>query len=290
MSIAIELLPLPPGSVPVEPVRSAIRGYRAGIGSSERLIAAVDRHGDALEREIARRTVENMADFQRTINRLELLAGYISMRLAQLEWLASFPAGADVDTVPLSCPIGDGREIEVAHVLAALRAVELPARAVQVDARPRRDGRRGAAPSMAALADARVSITDVALELGIDRRKAWAVLNGHQRSPPELQQALTRLLGADQAAIVVAGIPQHPRARAPASAALEALHAAGATAEDLAPLIPAQPGTVRRWLRGTLRPSAKHATALAGALEQLLGARRARSVLGLVPERSHVGG
>jgi hypothetical protein len=57
---------------------------------------------------------------------------------------------------------------------------------------------------------------------------------------------------------------------------------------DLAALIPAQPGTVRRWLRGTVRPSPKNAAALAGALEQLLGPRPAGRVLALIPERSQM--
>ncbi len=284
---------LPPGSLPVDRARSAIRRYKAGIISAERLITIVDRHGDALEREIARKAAQHHREFHRMIARAEVLAGYVSMRLAQLEWLlASFPTGPDVEAVPLTCPVGGGRHVEVSAMLAVLRSIELPPRVARLAAgeRGRLDGRRGAAPSMAALADAGASVTDVALELGIDRRKAWSVLNGQTRAPPELRPALERLVGVDQAAVVIDGIPQHPRARTPASPAVEALHAAGATAEDLAPLIPAQPGTVRRWLRGTLRPSPKHAAALADALEQLLGAGPAGQVLALIPVRARVGG
>lgn len=283
-------LALPPGSMPVDPVRGAIGRYRAGIGTAEQLIATVDRHGDALEREIARKAVQHMADFRRTVARAKLLAGYVEQRLAQLEWLKSFPAGSAPERVPLTCQLGGGRHVDVADVLALLGRVELDSRAVQLDRHMgRRDGRRGAAPSMAAIADAGVSITDVALELGVGRRKAWSVLNGHLRAPPELRPALERLLGVDQAAAVIAGIPQHPRARAPASAAVEALHAAGATAGDVAALVPAQPGTVRRWLRGKLRPSPKHAAALAGALEQLLGPGTAEEILGAIPDTAGSG-
>lgn len=278
---------LPPGSLPVEPVRGAVRRYRAGIGTADQLIATVDMHGDALEREIARKAVDNMADFQRTINRLSLLAGYISTRLAQLDWLESFPTGPTRDAVPLRCRVGRKREVDVADMLGALRSVELDARAVQLAPHARRlDGRRGAAPSMAALADAGVSITDLALELGVGRRKAWSVLNGHVRAPPELRHALRRLVGADHAAVVLEAIPQHPRARAPASPAVEALHAAGATAADVAALVPAAPSTVSKWLRGKLRPSPKHAAALAGALEQLLDAETATRIASLMPDRS----
>jgi hypothetical protein len=85
-------LGLPPGSVP-EPVRAAIRGYRAGVSSAERLIAVVDQHGDALEREIARKAVQNMADLQRAANRAEVLAGYVAMRLAQPNGWRRFPGG-----------------------------------------------------------------------------------------------------------------------------------------------------------------------------------------------------
>jgi DNA-binding transcriptional regulator YdaS (Cro superfamily) len=135
------------------------------------------------------------------------------------------------------------------------------------------------------LPDARPS---VALELGCDRREAWGVLNGYRRAPLELRPALERLLGVDQAAIVIDAIPQHPRARAPASAAVEALHSVGATAVDVAPLIPVAPATVRKWLRGKLRPSPEHAAALAGALEQLVGAGTAAEIISLIPTRNGI--
>lgn len=278
--LGIEPVGLPPGSVPVDAVRAALTRYRGGAITADHLIATVDRHGDTLEREIARKAIKDFADFRRTVNRAEVLAGYVSSRLAQLEWLRSFPTGPDREAVPLTCPIGHGRHADVPDMLAALHAAQLPLRAVQLDPHLERlDRRRGAAPSMAALADAGVSIGDVALELGCGRRKVWSVLNGHERAPAELQRVLERLVGVDHAAVVLDGIPQHPRARQPASPAVEALHAAGATAADLAALVPAQPGTVRRWLRGTSRPSPK----LAPALEQLLGRADAARVLKLVP-------
>lgn len=110
------------------------------------------------------------------------------------------------------------------------------------------------------------------------------MLNGHQRAPLELAPALERLLGVDQAAVVIDAIPQHPRARAPASLAVDALHSVGATALDVAPLIPVAPSTVRKWLRGKLRPSPKHAAALAAALEQLVGVDTASEIISLIPE------
>ena len=282
---APRLLPLPPGSVPVDPVRSTISAYRAGVASDDRLIAAIDRHSDALQREIARKAVENLADFQRTVNRLEVLAGYISTRIAQLDWLERFPYGPASEAVPLTCPVGRGHAA-VPRLLDALRGVELDARvlAVGATARSRRDGRRGAAASMAALADCGVSATDVALELGIAPSRAWAVLNGKQLAPPELRRALVRLVGIDQMVVVIDGIPVHPRARAPASAALRALHDAGATADDVAPLIPATPSTVCMWLRGAGRAPAK----LIDALEQLLGADPAATVIAAIPKRARI--
>jgi hypothetical protein len=230
-----------------------------------------------------------MRDFQRSVNRLERLAGQVATRVAQLEWLKTFPAalGPTPPPHPLTCAIGNGRQVDVADMAAALRTVKLDTRAAQLDPHARRlDRRRGSAPSMAAIADAGLSVTDVALELGCDRRKAWAVLNGHVRAPVELAPALERLLGADQAAIVIDAIPQHPRARAPASAAVDALHSVGATALDVAPLIPVAPATVRKWLRGKLRPSPTHAAALAGALEQLVGAGTAAQIVSLIPKRT----
>jgi len=287
LGLAPAALGLPPGSLPVDAVRGAIRGYQAGVITGDRLIAIVDRHGEALEREIARKAAQHLAEFQRMIDRADVLAGYISLRLAQLEWLKRFPTGPDQEAVPLRCPVGGGRAAEIPGMLAAMREVELPLRAVKLDPHLQRlDGRRGAALSMAALADAGVSVTDVALELGCGRRKAWSLLNGRQRRPPELQPCLERLLGVDQAAVVLEGIPHLPRARAPTSAAVEVLHAAGATAGDVAELVPARPSTVSRWLRGTLRPSPKAAAALAGALERLLGEATAVRVLELIPSRN----
>jgi hypothetical protein len=286
----LELVPplrLPPGRLPVDAVRGAIRRYQAGIGTAEQLVASVDRHGDALEREIAGKAADGMREFQRSVNQLERLAGHVSTRLAQLEWLKTFPAelGPGPAPPPLTCATAHGRQVDVADMVAALRTVTINTRAPQLDPHARRvDRRRGSGPSMAAIADAGLSVTDVALELGCDRRKAWAVLNGHERAPLELRAALERLLGADQAAIVINAIPQHPRARAPASAAVDALHSVGATALDVAPLIPAAPSTVRKWLRGTLRPSPKHAAALADALEQLAGAGTAAQIISLIPE------
>jgi hypothetical protein len=323
LGLAPAALGLPPGSVPVDAVRGAIRGYQAGVITGERLISIVDRHGDALERGIAHKAVESMTDFHRAIDRAALLAGQMSMRLAQLEWLRRFPAGPDRDPVQLPCSVksteagvpaaggtdrsrapgeirpGDHRRraarvpqvLDVANVLDALRRTQLPARvatlAPPMDARAQRlDRRRGAGPVMAALADCGFSTTDVALELGFERRKTWSVLNGHERVPAGLQEALERLLGADQAAVVLQAIPEHPRGRAPASGAIATLHAAGARVEDIAPLIPARPATVRKWLRGTLAPGRRNTTALAGALDQLLGKATAARVLELIPNRS----
>lgn len=281
---------LPPGSVPVELVRSAIRSYRTGVIGAERLIAIVDRHGVALERETARRAAKDLADFHRTVDRAAALADSVSTRLAQLEWLRVFPHGPDLGPVPLRCRVGGGREFEVSHLLVAMRTTQLPARAVRLappGARPRRlDARRGASPAMAALADGGISTLDVGLASGIDRRKVWSVLNGHERSPPGLHEALEQLLGADQAAAVLELIPDHPRTRAPGSEAVSALRDAGAAIEDVAPLVPAKPATVRKWLRGTLRPSRHSAAALARALEQLLGEAAATRVLELIPSRN----
>jgi transcriptional regulator with XRE-family HTH domain len=134
---------------------------------------------------------------------------------------------------------------------------------------------------MAALADRGQTTGDIAHATGLNRSRVWAILNGRQRVTPELRSGLDRLLGSDQAAIVLAGIPDLPRARRPASAAVQALHAAGLRAEDVAALIPVQPGTVRCWLRGTLRPSPK----LGAALEQLLDGDQAAQIVALIPDR-----
>jgi hypothetical protein len=193
-------------------------------------------HGEALKIEIARKAADHAAEFHRIVRRLETLAGYVSLRVAQLDWLHHFPAaGPDVETEPLVVAVGQGREVDVGRLLGALRGVQLDQRVVATAAAtaPRRDRRRGAAPSMAALSDASVSVTDLALELDIDRRKVWQWLNGHMPARLErLRPALERLVGADQAAAVLEGIPQHPRARASPSGAIVALHDAGATAED----------------------------------------------------------
>jgi hypothetical protein len=282
-----ERIGLPPGSLPVGSVRDAIRSYRAGVTSTERLVAVVDLHGNALEREIARRADQDLTDFHRTIDRAAALAGSVSTRLAQLEWLRAFPRGPDREVPPLRCPVGEGRRVEIPAILAAFRAAQLPRRVARLA--PARDAhaqlldhRRGAGPAMAAIADAGISTTDIGLVSGIDRRKVWSVLNGHERAPPQLHEGLERLLGADQATAVLAAIPEHPRARAPTSGAVTELRAAGATFEDVAPLVPARPATVRKWLRGTLPLSPK----LAPALEQLVGEAAAARILELIPRRN----
>ena len=111
------LLPLPPGSLPVDSVRLAQRSYeyRAGPASAARLVEAVDTFGEVLEVEIARAAVRDMAEFMRCVRRLELLHARISMRAAQWHWLRAFPAAAP-PAVPLMV-----RRVEVPRLLAALR-------------------------------------------------------------------------------------------------------------------------------------------------------------------------
>ena len=286
----LELAPAPgrlglaPGSSPIEPVRSAIRRYRAGVGTSEQLIASVDRNAEALGEEIARLEVLRLAEFARGVARLEALHARIADLLAQGRWLREFPSDTDQPAVPLAIELDDGRRVSIPTVLAALRrTVELDERLV-LRARRRRPGRRGAAASMAALADRGVATTDVADAAGVSRSKVYAMLTGRQPATPELRAGLKRLLGYDQAAIVLDGIPDLPRARRPESAAVQALHAAGVTAEDVAPLIPVQPGSVRRWLRGAGQPSPR----LAGALEQLLDSETAARIVALIPDRARL--
>ena len=269
-------LGLPPGSVPVEPLRAAIRNYRAGVGAPGRVVAAVDRHGDALEAEIARLAVAHLAEFTRGVARLQALHARTVDLLAQKAWLARFPCDTDQRAVPISIRLGSAR-VEIPVVLEALRAAtDLGDRRM---AAPRRaPGRRGATASMAALADAGQTTADVATACGHSHSRCWAMLNGHRPITPELRCGLQRLLGVDQAAVVLDGIPQLPRARQPAGAAIRALHDAGQTTADVAILIPVQPGTVSRWLRGGRRPPA-----LAAALQQLVGVEAAARVLSLIP-------
>jgi plasmid maintenance system antidote protein VapI len=272
-------LGLPPGSVPVEPVRSAIRRYRAGRGTDAGLVDVVDRHGDALEVEIARHAVERMDEFARGVRRLEALHARLADLTAQAVWLRTWPSGPDRRAVPLSIEL-DGRHITLPAVLAALGGVQLDSRVARQGARPR-PRRRGAAASMAALADAGKTTRDVAQVVQISPSRVWAMLNGHQPPTPELWGGLAELVGRDRAWLVRDGIPKHPRARAPASRAVTALNGLGITAEDLAALICVQPGTVRRWLRGTQRAPAE----LAAALEQLVDVETAGRIVALIPGR-----
>jgi hypothetical protein len=278
-------LGLPPGSVPVEPVRSAIRSYRAGTGTrnAERLTTMVDLHSDALEAEIGRLVVAHLAEFTRGVARLEFLHARTVDLLAQKAWLRSFPCDTDQRAVPMSIRLGSAR-VEMPVVLEALRAAtDLGDRRMAPGPR-RAPGRRGAAASMAALADAGQTTTAVANACGHSPSRCWAMLNGRQPTTPELRDGLQQLLGMDQAAIVLAGIPQLPRARRAAGAAIKALQDAGVRTEDLAALIPVQPGTLRRWLRGSLRPSPK----LGPALEQLVDVETAARLVALIPPQPRV--
>jgi plasmid maintenance system antidote protein VapI len=287
---ALELAPaparlsLPPGSTPIEAVRSAIRNYRSGHGTDAALLTAIDRHGDALEVEISRVAIARFEEFTRDVVRLEALHQRIADLAAQDVWLRSFPSTIEPRRVPLTVEL-DGRRVAVPTVLAALHAVQLDPRLVRGAARPR-PRRRGAAASMAALADAGVTARDVALALGGEPSRAWSILNGRVPAPPELRQVLTGLVGEERAWLVLEGIPTHPRARAPASPAVKALHATGARTEDLAALLQVQPNTVRRWLNATAGPPPPR---LAAALEQLLGdVDEAARVVALIPIRPRV--
>jgi hypothetical protein len=276
-------LPLPPGSLPLEQARSVVRSYRAGVAGADRVLAAIDTHAAALEIEISRKAVHDMADFQRGVRRLQILAEQISMRAQQAEWLRRFPAAAPAPQ-PLLVRLGRKQiAVPVALILTGLREIELDERLVATGAKPK-PRRRGRSRAMSALADAGVTSADVALELGVEASRGWKILNGHQPAPAELPSVLRRLLGADQAEVVIAGIPRLPRAHAPASAAIAALHRAGATCDDVGALIPVQPGTVSRWLRGKNPPSPK----LAAALEQLVGDAATARILALIPARTRV--
>jgi hypothetical protein len=280
-------LGLPPGSAPLEPVRSAIRAYRTRGGSDASLLAAIDRHGDALEVEISRVAIARFEEFGRDVARLEALHRRIADLTAQAAWLRAFPSGTDRRAVPLTVVI-DGRRVPVPVVLEALATVQLDPRLGRQGERPprRRPGRRGAAASMAVLADAGMASHDVALAVGISKSAAYAMLNGHQPPAPELLPGLTGLLGEERAWLVIQGIPKHARARAPASRAVKALHATGARTEDLAALVQVQPNTVCRWLNGTAGAPPPR---LAAALEQLLGdVDEAARIVALIPIRTRV--
>jgi plasmid maintenance system antidote protein VapI len=281
----LELAPalgLPPGSVPFEPVRSAIRAYSAGRGSERRLLETIDRHRYALELEISCLTITHLAEFGRLVARLEALHARAADLLAQTAWLRGWPSTTDQPAVPLAIVL-DGRRVGIPVVLFELR------RAVRFNvddpivqrARRRRPARRGAAASMAALADTGETTADVALASGVSQTRVWAMLNARQPVSPALRNGLVQLLGNDQAAIVLDGIPELSRARGRPSAAVRALHELGLRAEDVAELIPVTPATVRTWLSGRYRPS----PALAGALEQLVGAETAARIVALIPPR-----
>jgi hypothetical protein len=175
----------------------------------------------------------------------------------------------------------DGRRVAVPVVLAALRrAVELDPRLVSEARRQRPPRQRGASASMSALADRGLTAGDVALAIGSTYGAVWRALTGQQRVTPQLRDGLVSLLGEDHAAIVLAGIPERPRAHAPASPAVQKLLDLGGRSRDVALLVNADHSTVKRWLRGLARPSPR----LAGALEQLVGAEAAAEILALIPD------
>ncbi len=262
-------LPLPPGSLPLPAVHEVLRRYAAGVATDADLLAAVDRHSAALETEIARAMTGTVLEFTRTVARLAALSDRLARLQGQAAWLHRWPAGGDQP--PIHAVIVAGRRYPVPLLLDVLRGtLEVDERTLVLDTQPatRARGKRGESASMAALHDAGVTSTDVALALGVKGNRAWAILAGRQPPIPGLREALEQLVGADVAEIVLAGIPQLPRARAQRSQATAALHAAGAVADDVARLMPVQPGHVRRMLAGRARAHPK----LQPALEQLLGA------------------
>jgi hypothetical protein len=140
-----------------------------------------------------------------------------------------------------------------------------------------------ASAAVRALQDAGRTLKDVAdlMPGGASISSVSHWFAGKRSYPRELPVVLGQLLDAELAAQVMSLIPQ-PRAhlaRQPASAAIRALQDAGARTEDLAELIPAQPWTVTRWLRGAARPPPP----LAAALQQLVGVESAARIIGLIP-------
>jgi len=269
--------------LPIEAVRFPARQYAAGVIGPRDLIAAVDRHGDALEEAIARKAVGNLEEFARSVRRLEVLHHWITTRIAQDIWLQRFPSIEQPDPQPLTCQLA-GRVVPVSRLLEALRDVTLPERMLRIGASgpPAHDGRRGASASMVALSNAGVTTRDLAFELGVAPARMWRILNGRGDPPPGLDAALQRLAGRRQAQVILDAIPSRPRARRRLGPAAKSLRDdLGVSVDDVARLIPAAPATVARWLGGSARPSPK----LIPALEQLVGSEQTERVLQLIPQR-----
>jgi hypothetical protein len=121
-------LPLPPGALPMDALRSQVRRYRSGTCSAEQLIATVDRRGDQLEAEIDRRIARHHADFLRGVHRLEQLHSYMATSAAQARWLSRFPNGPASDPEPIACRLPSGHLVAVPMLLAPLHELELAPR------------------------------------------------------------------------------------------------------------------------------------------------------------------
>lgn len=271
-------LPVPPGTLPLVAVRSAVDHYRRG-GSHERVVAAVDRHGEALQTEIEHKLAREASEYLRAVRRVQVIHERLATTLAQRQWLAGWPHGPAPEVKPLSCRLPTGRAIRIPQLLELLGRVDLDPQLLDVAQQRPRPGPRGRGPAMAALADAGYTAVDVGHALGIDKASAWAILAGHHPMPDHGPESLERLLGPEQASVVLNAIPQLPRARSPLSPAIRALHAAGANAEDLARTAEVRPATARKWLSGELHAP----SSLRPALERLVGSETAQRVTAQIP-------
>lgn len=211
MVITVELLPLPPGdSLPVQSVRAMIKSYRSGGATADQLIAAVDRHGQALDERLNATLARDVADYHRTLRRAALLASWIELRRSQVSWLRAFPHSGR-DPGPLLCRLASGHVIAVPLLLEPLHDLELQQ---DVDGRKSvrndsvRDGRAGAGASMQLLDRAGLSLADVAGALDVAKTTAWRWMVGATACPPEFASALERLTGDEQLAReIVEAIP-----------------------------------------------------------------------------------
>jgi hypothetical protein len=205
MSITIERLPLPPGSLPVDALRSTLRAYRRGEASADQLIRTVDRRGQVLEERLTAKLAHDLAEYHRTLRRLELLASWIETRRQQIAWIHAFP-NRGRDPGPLRCRLPSGHVAAVPILTGPLHELELDPRLI-ANGNGAEDRRRGAGPAMVMLDRAGLSCADVAAALDVGKPTAWRWLTGTTAYPAELAPALEQLTDAKVAREILELIP-----------------------------------------------------------------------------------
>jgi hypothetical protein len=213
---------LPPVEALPGAVQAAAIDYAADPGPETlaQLIAAVDAVGHQLEHAIAGRALAARAALVEACARVAELHDELVTLHSTARWLQGFPLRARWEPEPYALAVAGRQALDVPELLGAIEdacAVDrrlcgigrraLPGEDPYLAPAPVGSGRR--APPLAALGEAGVTLNDVAelMPGGASTSSVSRWLSGQRPVPAELPPVLERLVGAGEAARILALIP-----------------------------------------------------------------------------------